>query len=203
MTIPSYTIERIVNYCRSKKYQLFTKEREINIVYVEGMGTDGTFNIDEPNQFNDVRMVLDSNLRLIECWSATTEPGRWYTNNPINPKGAARIAFGQYKAWRVGTHGNSEPHEALIQVAPVKVFRDRNKDMKRTEDITEEDLFGINQHWGYDYPVENIGLASAGCLVGRLRSGHRVFMAIVKRDIRYVLNSNNIFSTIIIPGNDL
>ncbi|HEY9853320.1 MAG TPA: hypothetical protein V6D28_27860 [Leptolyngbyaceae cyanobacterium] len=125
----------------------------------------------------------------------------------MNPKGAARIAFGQYESWQVGTHGNSEPHEALVQVAPVAVYRDKNKDMLRTGDDLEWGLFGINQHWGYDQPPGDIGLASAGCCVGRLRQGHRNFMQLIKTDVRYdpalPQNKRHIFSTIIIPGDQL
>jgi hypothetical protein len=121
----------------------------------------------------------------------------------MNPKGAARIAFGQYRAWAVGRHGNSEPHEALIQVGAVKVHRDYNKDFIRTDDCIEEGLFGINQHYGYDLPRSDIGLASAGCLVGRTRVGHRDFMRIIKSDRRYQENKNFIFTATIIPGDKL
>ena len=199
MSIPSYTIERILNYCRAKKYVLHTKPEEINIIYVEGMNTDGKLNNDEPNQFNDVRMVLDFQLRLLGCWSATTEPGRWYTEYPMNIKGAARIAFGQYQAWQVGIH---KDHQALVQATPITVHRDRNKDGLRTGDAIYEGLFGVNQHWGYDLPIDNIGKASAGCLVGRSRQGHREFMTLVKSDCRYK-DKNYIFTTIVVPGNEL
>lgn len=196
------TLEKIDKYIQDNNYEWETRKKHFNIVYVEGMDLLGRFNLDEPNQFNDVRMLYEGN-KFIDCWEATTEPGRYYTNNPMNPKGAARIAFGQFKAWRVGTHGNSEPHEALVQVGLVKVYRDANKDMTRTGDKTEEGYFGINQHWGYDLPPSNIGLAGAGCLVGRTRKGHREFMRIIKQDKRYLDNNRFVFSTIIIPGDKL
>jgi hypothetical protein len=121
----------------------------------------------------------------------------------MNRAGAARIAFGQYKAWKVGTHGNSQPHEALVQVSPVLVHRDLNKDFIRTRDRVFEGLFGINQHHGYDLLLTNIGQASAGCLVGRTRKGHREFMSLVKSDRRYQKNRNYTFITTIIAGDDL
>ena len=101
----------------------------------------------------------------------------------MNPKGAARIAFNQYKAWSVGTHRASSPqgHEALVQTAPVAVYRDLNKDFKRPGDRVDTGLFGINQHWGYDAPMGDLGTTSAGCLVGRTKNGHRQFMALVKQ----------------------
>ena len=196
-------IQSIVKYCKFHSYKLFTGHQQINIIYVEGMDVDGNVNSDAPNQFNDVRLVLSDNFKLLGNWSATTEPGRWYTQNPMNRRGAARIAFGQYKAWAVGMHGNSEPHEALIQVGEVAVFRDANKDGLRTGDNIDRGLFGINQHWGYDLPPDNLGRASAGCLVGRTRQGHREFMNIIKTDSRYQSDRQYIFTTTVIPADKL
>ena len=45
--------------------------------------------------------------------------------------------------------------------------------------------------------------ASAGCLVGRTKEGHKEFMAIIKQDRRYVANNDYVFYTTIIPGDDL
>lgn len=198
---------RVVRYMLKKGYQVFSGSHEYTIFYVEGMNLDGSLNADNPNEFNDLRGVLDlykrRKPRLIDAWEGTTEPGFKYTYKPMNSAGAARIAFGQYKAWRVGTHGNSEPHEALVQAAPVKVHRDANKDFVRRGDRIEEGLFGINQHWGYDYPKNDIGFASAGCLVGRLRAGHREFMRLIKQDRRFQLNPGYLFVTAVLPGDEL
>lgn len=194
---------RIVNYCQKQNYVLSRDPGQKNIIYVEDMDSDGDLNTSDANEFNDLRLVFDHNLSCVGCWEATTEPGKWYTQRPMNPLGAFRIAFGQYKAWKVGFHGNSDPHESLIQVAAVDGFRDANKDMMRTGDRKVSGLFGINQHWGYDLPSNDIGKASAGCLVGRSRKGHRQFMEIVKSDPRYRADRNYLFSTIVIPGNEI
>lgn len=199
---------RICSYMEAKGYKLFKNPGELNIVYVEGCDADGTPNADKPNEFNDRRLVIRFNgdvPKIIGNWEATTEPGFYYTDNPMNIAGAARIKFGQYlNAWQVGTHGNSAPHEALIQVAPVTVFRDYNRDMARTGDKEDTGNFGINQHAGYDYPYGNINKASAGCLVGRTWDGHEEFMAIVKADPRYKRDPRGFaFSSTIIAGDDL
>ena len=170
------------------------------------MNPNGTLNNDAPNHFNDIRTVItfeDGVPKIAGIWEATTEPGSKYTYRPMNANGAARIQFGQYKAWSVGIHGTGNAHEALIQVAPVTVCRDFNQDFIRISDRTESGLFGINQHWGYDYPKNDILGASAGCLVGRSTQGHREFMALVKRDKRYLTTSGYIFTSTIIPGDDL
>ncbi|MBW4479675.1 MAG: hypothetical protein KME54_23220 [Tolypothrix brevis GSE-NOS-MK-07-07A] len=197
---------RIVDYMKAKNYAVFSGEKNYNIVYVEGMNEDGTLNDDAPNQFNDCRIIIEivgNEPKIVNHWQATTEPGAYYTYNPMNEDGAARIKFGQYQAWKVGTHGNSEPHEALIQVLPVSIHRDFNKDFKRTGDRVDTGYYGINQHWGYDAPLTDIKNTSAGCLVGRRRQGHREFMKILKSDRRYQQSKDYIFYTTIIAGDDL
>jgi len=176
-----------------------------NIIYTEGINEDGTRNDDAPNAFNDLRMVLTfvkGKPVLQGAWQATTEPGRRYTEQPLVAGGAARIAFGQYKAWQVGQHPRNSPrsHQALRQVRRVKVHRDYNKDYRRHGDKIEEGLFGLNQHWGYDLPENDIRNASAGCLVGRTRAGHRDFMQIVKADPRFKATGTYRFLTTILDG---
>lgn len=199
-------VEKIVKYMEANDYELATGAGEKNIIYVEGMDPDGTLNADTPNHFNDARLLLGfhKGIPTIECaWEATTEPGYYYTDNPMNPNGAARIAFGQYRAWQVGTHGYSDPHDALIQVGLVRVHRDWNRDMMRTGDAIDEGYFGINQHWGYDHPIDDIHTAGAGCFVGRRRVEHLDFMKRLFTDPRYVADRDYIFTTTIIPGNKL
>jgi len=181
----------------NKGYWIARVPGYVNIAYVE--------NSSGPNQFNDLRVaftVRGGAPFLIGKWEATTEPGRYYTDHPMNPKGAARIAFGQYKAWKVGIHAGS--HEALVQCGPLRVHRDLNGDYSRVGDAEETgSSFGINQHWGYDLPKDDIGKASAGCLVGRTRAGHRRFMAILKQDPRYIANPKYRFMTAILAAADI
>lgn len=197
-------VERIVAYCEEKGYKLSRAEGHFNIVYVEGVNLDGSPNNDRLNEWNDVRLLIRffaGKPAIVKAWEATTEPGSHYTYNTMNAKGAARIAFGQYKAWKIGIH---KDHEALVQTGgPVTVHRDFNKDFKRTGDKLDTGIFFINQHHGYDYPKNNIGKGSAGCLVGRTRAGHREFMSIIKQDPRYKADKAYIFDTWILPGDEL
>lgn len=192
---------RILHYMKLKGYQISEGAGNYNIVYVEGCNADGTLNDDKANHFNDRRILLevvDGNPKIVGNWDATTEPGYYYTDNPMNPKGAARIQFGQYvDAWEIGTHGNAYPHEALIQVAPVTVCRDANRSMTRTGDALDTGLFGINQHGGYDYAPNDIQDASAGCLVGRTMAGQAQFMEMLSG------MPNRYFTTTVIPGDQL
>jgi hypothetical protein len=182
----------------------------VNVVYIEGMELDGTPNENKPNEFNDTRLALRINRAgnpVIENeWEATTEPGSYYELvQKLDPKGAARIAFGQYKAWSVGTHKAGTPgaHEALVQTAPIDVYRDLNGDFKRMGDREYTGLFGIDQHWGYDLKRTDIGKASAGCLVGRTKTGHREFMALCKADPRFSVSNGYRFMTAILPAQAL
>jgi peptidoglycan hydrolase-like protein with peptidoglycan-binding domain len=200
-------IDRVVAYMQKKNYFIGRHPDCKNIVYVEGVDADGTLNPQTPNVFEDLRIVFSigpDGKPLIQPWIATTEPGKPYTLNPMNPKGAARIATGQYKSWAVGTHvgaSGHDPHEALIQCAPIDVYRDSNKDFKR-EGPTYTGIFGVNQHWGYDQPKDDVGMASAGCLVGEKRDGHRAFMAVIKSDPRFRANNAYKFMTAIVSGHE-
>jgi hypothetical protein len=204
---PDSLAGRIVQAMQKAGHWLCGHPDCVNIVYVEGMDADGTPNTDAPNVFNDLRLVLRVTRAgtpvIEEIWEATTEPGRHYTLiEKLDPRGAARIAFGQYKAWSVGTHlaGRPSAHEALVQTAPIRVFRDLNADFERTGDQVFQGLFGVNQHWGFDLPKSDVGRASAGCLVGRARAGHRTFMSLCKSDPRYAVNNSYRFLTSVLPA---
>ncbi|MGI8500426.1 MAG: hypothetical protein ACR2LR_04720 [Hassallia sp.] len=202
MTFQNDFIIRVLKTQIKLGQKVFSGNDKLNIVYVEGVNLDGTINGDEMNQWNDLRLVykvVDDKPLLLDKWVATTEPGLKYTINPLNPGGAFRIAFGQYQAWSIGWH---KDHEALVQVGEIKGHRDRNKDGFRTGDavVTGSD-FGVNQHWGYDMP--EIDGASAGCLVGKSKFGHRQFMQIVKSDVRYQNDKNYVFWTAVLDGTKL
>ena len=196
---------RILRYMDDKGYEIFEGARTYNIVYVEGMNTNGVPNKDEFNKFNDIRLVIEiveGQPKIVGGpWEATTEPGDVYTDQPFRPEGAARIQFGQYQAWHVGTHID---HEGLIQTAgEISVCRDLNKDGARTNDKVYTGRFEINQHHGYDSSRDYVGTASAGCLVGRSVKEHKGFMRLIKQDRRYIASPDFAFTTTIIPGNKL
>jgi hypothetical protein len=78
-------------------------------------------------------------------WKITTDPGKKAMLQYHNPNGVARVVPGQYRGlWAVGLHQGK--YEALRQVKPVKVYRDKNKDMNFDETTIQEGIFGINCH---------------------------------------------------------
>jgi hypothetical protein len=197
---------RVVRAMQRQGYWFARHPACFNIVYNEGCGADGTPNRDAPNGFNDLRLVLgvdDEGVpETLGAWDAATVPGRNWTVSPEDPRGAARIAYGQYKAWAMGMHhaGAAGAHPALVQVADISVHRDLDPGLQRRNDEVFTGLFGINQHWGYDVPVDDIRNASAGCLVGRAKTGHLQFMALIKQDIRFVANNAYRFMTTVMPA---
>src|SRR5262249_29880962 len=204
-TLGTDLASRIVKAILRNGHAVDANPGHCNIVYIEGLNPDGTPNDNKPNRFNDLRLVIrfDGKVpKIVGKWEATTEPSRRWTERPMNPKGAARIKFGQYTAWRVGVHNGS--HEALVQTGgPITVYRDLNKDFKRDGDKVETGFFGINQHGGYDLPRDDLGNSSAGCLVGRTMAGHRAFMEIVKSDPRYIDDDEFVFTATIMPASDV
>ena len=194
---------RIVSAMLTKNYFVARSKSCLNIVYVEGINTDGTLNGNRPNYFDSVRCLIridDGGIpKMAGIWEATTEPSRYWTENPMSEGGAARIAFGQYKSWVMGDyHGDN----ALIQGADITIYRDPQKLYKRYGP-TYTGEFGIHQHHGYNYPKNDEGRSSAGCLVGRLNDGHEEFMSLVRTDARYKANPNYKFLAAILPAEAL
>lgn len=180
--------ERIAAYMQHLGYKLTKDAGTLNTVYIEGCDLDGRQNKDLPNRWNDLRILLDWDdgwdIRLNAI--ATTEPGAYYTQKPLNRWGAARIAFGQYAAWQFGYHQGTQP--ALVQVKPVKFHRDLNKDGKRSaNDPIETALIGLNQHsTRRGTPPPLVGKYSAGCLVGQSYQTHETFLEIQRTEVRYL-----------------
>jgi len=204
-TPSSALVDRVYAAMLRKGYSVDEGADVVNIAYVAGVSEDGVPNANRTNAFDDVRVifrVVNGKPVLLGAWQATIETGKHYTENPIVQGGAARIAFGQYKAWQVGFHRGQ--YEALVQTGgPVTVYRDANKDYNREGDIKQTGYFGINQHHAYNAPKDDIGAHSAGCLVGRMIKGHQEFMAFVKSDRRYQANKAFVFSTAVLEAKDL
>lgn len=195
---------KIISCMLKQNYFISRGAYRYNIVYVEGANADGTPNSDTFNEWNDRRIVIEisgDTPKIVGDWLATTEPGATYTFNPMNPDGAFRIAFGQYRAWTFGLHGRTQ-YPALVQCGQVSGYRDKNQDGKRTGDpFVTGDNFGVNQHHGWD--MQWVDNASAGCLVGQSIAEHQDFMEILKGDRRYQVNTDYVFYTTIIPADQL
>lgn len=165
---------------------------EFNIVGLEGLAfQQGRFELtnDESDRWNDSIIVTSAKQNsvtkqwediIVDAYSATTEPGKYYTLNPMNAAGAARMAFGSYKnCYEFGTHGVKAPHKALVQCGNITVCRDLNQDFSRVGDrMYTGNHFAVNLHAAVGSPdfTESIGRYSAGCQCIRLYEQQKLFM---------------------------
>ncbi|MBK8195834.1 MAG: hypothetical protein IPK76_22500 [Lewinellaceae bacterium] len=216
--------KRILRYLQGKGYWIARSPEMLNIVYIEGADADGRKNKDEDNQFNDRRILIRVGSggipEIVHNVSATTEPSIEFaqTDTAKGRKGAARIAFGQYKAWKMGfhqqrTHGLNHP--ALTQSGLLRIHRDLNADGSRSGDkVYIGTGFGVNQHStrqsetrfsrvsSFSARRGRVSSWSEGCLVGQVWEEHGEFLRMLQKDIRYVQNKDYIFMSAVLNGDD-
>ena len=186
MLMELLTPENIKSYFVAKNYKFFDtpeKKLNINIIGVRG-DNQGT------NTFDDFvhMMYREEELMISHRWSATTDPGKYWLKHPMNPKGTAVLAPGQYRStWQLGKHQGK--YEALVQRKPVKVYRDNSKDevinYNNIVTLVDEGYFGINIHRSnpYDQSYE-INKWSAGCQVFKKVEDFNVFMELCRKSAK-------------------
>jgi hypothetical protein len=197
--------QRVTNYMRAKGYKLFTNPNECNLIGLEGINADGQLNKDDLDKWNDLVGVLKFEKQgkpYFDCiYKGTTEPGRFYTITPLNRNGAARLVPGQYTAWRLGLH-KGKP--GLVQCAPLKIQRDKNKDGSRAGDVlTIENNIGINIHRASRASLNSIQRHSAGCSVIFSEPDFIAFYNIVESDPRVRTNPSFVFTYTLIEAKSL
>lgn len=104
-------------------------------------------------------------------FEGTTEPGLTYLQSPMNKAGTSILKEGQYlNCYRIGFHQNKQDHPAFVQIAPVTVFRDSDRDAMFDLDpkTLTKGIFGINIHRAnLNSVAQVVGPHSAGCQVFR------------------------------------
>lgn len=169
-----------------------------NIFDIEGMNLDWTPNANTPNEFNDyvggMLTYVDGKPTIIEGYEGTTEPGRYWTEHPMNEGGAARVTLGLHL--NVWTPGDYHGHRAMIQAGKISVARDLNKDYKRDGDKVDTGMFGIFRHWGYNMAKADLGKSSAGCIVIRMLADQMAFMDRAMSDVDYKTQKGFLFSSV-------
>jgi hypothetical protein len=167
-------------------YEIFTNDKHsynINIV--------GWRNVDaEENMFDDIISLFWIHKGFWEerHYPATTLPGTPWLLNPSEPDGTAILAPGQYKgAYVMGLHRG---YPALVQVKPVKVYRDNDRDSQidAYSGTIETGLFGINIHKAGAWS-KVVGQNSAGCQVFQKSADFEDFMRICRLSANYWRNS--------------
>ena len=202
MLMELLTPENIKTYFAAQEYKFFdTPDRKLNLNII-GVRRDnqGT------NTFDDFLLVMyrEEELMISNRYQITTDPGKHWLQNPINPKGTAVLAPGQYRGtWQLGKHQGK--YEALVQRKPVKVYRDNNKDdiidYNNITTLVDEGYFGINIHRSNPYDQSYlINKWSAGCQVFKKIEDYNKFIQMCKDSSKIYGNS---FTYTLIDEKDL
>ncbi|MFH1984758.1 MAG: hypothetical protein ABIL58_23200 [Pseudomonadota bacterium] len=176
------SVNQIVTAMDAKGYTVFRGGRhDLNIVGIRSPNR-------EANRFDDMVAVFAShqNRWLFWAFPATTDPGSHWLQNPMSTLGTAVLAPGQYRsAFRIGKHQGK--YDALVQAAPLTVFRDDDRNNKiDAGGKSETGWFGINIHcaaWQGESVL--VDKWSAGCQVLASWSDFEIFMAIARSGARF------------------
>lgn len=145
------------------------------------------------NKFDDVIGVayVKDGKEMLLVWPATTDPGSYWLQHPMNPAGTFILAAGQYvNCFAFGLHQGR--YEAIVQTRPVKGYRDNNRNfsigkmvgrkLKYESDHTETGTFGINLHMTSPYTKsEMVNKWSAGCQVLKLVEHFKQLLTVCRR----------------------
>lgn len=202
MLMELLTPKNIKSYFAAKDYKFFdTPDKRLNLNII-GVRRDNQGS----NTFDDFLLVMyrEEELMVSHRWQATTDPGKYWLMNPMNPKGTAVLVPGQYRStWQVGNHQGR--YEALVQRKPVKVYRDNNKDetidYNNITTLIDEGYFGINIHRSNPYDQSYvINKWSAGCQVFKKVEDYNKFMELCNDSAKIYGNS---FTYTLIDEKDL
>jgi hypothetical protein len=194
----NYTAEQIKKAVIKKGHTWYESDSKLNIVGVRNSSTKNLVT----NKFDDIITVTYKEASEIKFYqfAITTDPGAYYVKN-FFPGAVAtgRMVPGQYvNAYSIGTHRSK--YEALIEVGPIKAFRDDNKDDIYDETNIQQGNFSMNIHKAFDSDTGvaiEIDNTSAGCQVFSSTQDFNNFMTLV-RSSRTKLNSNSFTYTLLL-----
>ncbi len=182
------TVDKLIKAMQRKGHRLFEDDsKPFNLNLIGVRSADMT-----PDVFNDYQCVL---WKWKGSWSllvmpATTDPGLYYLNNPLNVEGTFIMAPGQYRGlWKKGKHRG---YPAFQQKGLVKGYRDADRDNEFDFDASKlvEGIFGINGHRAKDEGHSTkVGKWSAGCAVWQYDDDHEIVMELAERSIPHWGNS--------------
>ena len=148
---------------RHKKFKLYTRPYELNIVGLRGNSTI-------PNRFDDEIHVFYKVSALkwnYHVYKATTDPGTFWLENPMQEQGTAILSEGQYvNAYSLGLHRGE--YKALVEQKPLTIIRDydRNAKLDFFNGTKTTGQYGINIHRANRTgTTRTVDKYSAGCQV--------------------------------------
>jgi len=156
-------VDEIVSVMRARQYRVFENPdgHDLNLVGIRNSASDA-------NRFDDwiCAFYWFDGVWNLFAFPGTTDPGRFYRENPINVLGTAIMKPGQYRgAYRVGRH---KGYRALQQVGAVTVYRDNNRDdeLDTTGSFEDDGINAINIHRASRVRASTqVDRWSAGCQV--------------------------------------
>ena len=172
---------------QEKGFKIFTRPFELNIV---GVRSDSI----QPNSFDDQLTVFfkgNDGKWQFHQFAATTDPGTYWLQNPMNPQGTAILKHGQYiNSHRIGLHRGK--YLALAQQRPITVIRDydRNASLDFMNGKEQTGLFGINiHHASVNGTTKSVDKYSAGCQVFANINDFNFFMQLAHRHKQFYGNN--------------
>lgn len=191
-------VQDIVRILSRKGYVYFEDDSKPFNLNIVGIRTEDN----SSNNFNDLITMFwkyNGHWSLLK-FKATTDPGLYWRENPINIEGTAIFKPQQCRGmWKLGTH---KGEIAFQQIKPCIVIRDTDKDKILDFDAEkeEEGLFGINGHnANNNLESTQVDKWSAGCQVWANPHEHYIAMKIAEMAIKYWSNS---FTYTLIEEND-
>jgi len=161
---------------KNQGYEFYVKPYQLNIVGLRSRNTAA-------NRFDDEIHVFYKNGNgkwVYHVYPATTDPGTFWLRNPSYPQGTAILAQGQYKnAYAIGLHRGK--YKALVQVKPVTVIRDYDRDafLDFNNGTHDSGTFGINIHHAESSGATSyVDKYSAGCQVFQNIAHYKEFMGL-------------------------
>lgn len=116
------TIQQLKEAFGKKGYELRRGYYELNIIGIRNESA-------KPNSFDDTICVLfkdEYGDDVLLYFPATTDPGLYWLENPMNVDGTAIMQEGYYPgAYKIGTHRG---YKALRQVGKINFVRDNDRD---------------------------------------------------------------------------
>jgi hypothetical protein len=191
------TSETILKAFKNRKCKLREGVYEMNIFAIRTKDQ-------EANTFNDIVGLLylnDKKKWELRTWSATTDAGTYYRENPINVNGTAIIAPGQYlNCYKIGKH---KDYEAVEQIGKISYIRDNNKNKKLDwlkKDKLVEEIAKTNIHHAGADSIQ-VDKWSAGCIVFKRIREFNVFLCYLKESVE-IYKYENVFDLTLFEEGD-
>ena len=172
-------LQKIKAILRYKKFTLYTRPYELNIVGLRSKSAT-------PNRFDDEFHVFYKVSALnwqYHIFKATTDAGTFWLRQPMQPQGTALLAEGQYVGcYQLGLHRGK--YLALVQRKAVNIIRDYNRDavLDFNNGTKTTGLYGINIHRANRVgKTKTVDKNSAGCQVFENASDFDLFIKLCQK----------------------